>query len=235
MKLNMRFEIVTIFPEIFREYFNTSIIKRARASRLINIQVHDIRSQALGRHQRADDTPYGGGAGMVMLAEPVLKTVTKIKRQASSRRKIILFSAKGRQLNQKMIQNWVKNYKQLILISGRYEGIDERVRLALRAEEVALGPFVLTDGDVPAMAVVSAVTRLLPGVIAFASLQEESFWGSLLSQKKNSSKVLEYPHYTRPEVITYNKKKYRVPKVLLSGNHAVIKKWRLAQMQSPKI
>jgi tRNA (guanine37-N1)-methyltransferase len=217
----MRFDIITIFPKIFDSYLNESILKRAQEKRLIKIKVHNARDFARDKHRTTDDKPYGGGAGMVQMAEPVLKAVDKIKNQKSKikmtnqKSKIILLSAKGKQFNQNLAQKWAK-LDQLILISGRYEGIDERVKIALKAEEISVGPYVLTDGDVAAMTIISAVTRLIPGAIKFESLKEESHF----------KKELEYPHYTRPEVLTYKGKKYRVPKILLSGHHKKIAEWR---------
>lgn len=164
---------------------------------------------------------------MVMKAEPMLKAVSAALRNSKSKTKIILLSAKGKQFNQKTAFNWAKKYKNMVLISGRYEGIDERVRLATKGEEISVGPYVLTDGDVGSMVIISAVSRLLPGVIKFESVAEESFWGGLLkNESKDTSLRLEYPHYTRPEILNYKSKKYTVPKVLLSGNHKKIRDWR---------
>ena len=213
----MKFDIITIFPKIFDSYLNESILGRAQKQGLIEIKAHDLREYTTDKHRSVDDTPYGGGAGMVMMAEPILKAVDKItKKKSSAKRKIIVFSAKGKQFNQKMAYDWSKKLNQLIFICGRYEGIDERVSQALGAEEVSVGPYVLTDGEVPAMTVISAVARLLPGVIKLESLSEES----------HSDSLLEYPHYTRPETLKYKDKKYKVPDVLLSGHHAEIAKWR---------
>lgn len=189
---------------------------------------------------------------MVLQAEPILKAVESVLKKkknhpvirqgalsddrAKIKTKIILLSAKGKQFTQKMAYDWAKKYDQLVLISGRYEGIDERVKVALRArlavgqaEEVSIGPYVLTDGDAAAMVIVSAVARLIPGVIKLESLAEESHWNTLLKQEKNArakESGLEYPHYTRPEVFEWKGKKYRVPKILLSGNHEKIEEWR---------
>jgi len=213
----MRFDIITIFPRIFDSYLSESILGRAQKQGLIEIRTHYLRDYTTDKHHKVDDTPYGGGAGMVMMAEPILKAVDKITKGKSSRkRKIVVFSAKGKQFNQKMAYDWSKKLNQLVFICGRYEGIDERVVKVLGAEEISIGPYVLTDGEVPAMAVISAVARLLPGVIKLESLSEES----------HSDSLLEYPHYTRPETLKYRSKKYRVPDVLLSGNHATIAQWR---------
>ncbi len=231
----MKFEIITIFPKIFDSYFNESILGRAQKNKLIEIKTHNLRDYTEDKHKKVDDTPYGGGAGMVLMADPIIKAVDGIAK--SKKTKIVLFSAKGKQFNQKIAYDWSKKFDQIILIAGRYEGIDERVVKVLKAdlsasaEEISVGPYVLTDGEIPAMAVVSAVSRLIPGVIKLNSLAEESHWSGLLKREKGGKGEekggqLEYPHYTRPEVLEYKGKKYRVPKVLLSGDHKKIEEWR---------
>lgn len=226
----MRFDIITIFPEIFDSYFNESIIKRASEKKLIDIHTHNIRDFAMGAHKNVDDRPYGGGAGMVMMPEPIIKATAKVLREAQIKKrkyKIIILSAKGKQYNQRLAYSWSKKFDNLILISGRYEGIDERVKKILKAEEISIGPYVLTDGDAAAMVIVSSIARLIPGAIKFESLQEESYWNGLLSKESvNDNGQLEYPHYTRPEVFKLKSKKYRVPKILLSGDHKKIEEWR---------
>jgi tRNA (guanine37-N1)-methyltransferase len=238
----MQFDIITIFPEVFTEYFNTSIVGRAQKKKLVKIKTHDLRKFSTDKHKNVDDKPYGGGAGMVLLAEPIIKAVDKIKKTQKSKKhrnhktRIIIFSAKGKQFTQTMAQNYAKKYDQIIMITGRYEGIDERVKTITHAEEVSIGPYVLTDGELPAMTVVSAVTRLIPGIITQESLNEESFSSNGqrsivpgLAERSGAGKgqmSTEYPHYTRPEVLKYKGKNYRVPQVLLSGHHAQIKKWR---------
>lgn len=225
----MRFDIVTIFPEAFDPYLNTSILRRARERKIISVKMHDLRDFAEGKYRQVDGKPYGGGAGMVLMAPPLLRAVERAKKGFkihASRYKTVVFSAKGEQFNQKMAQDWAKKYKQLIFVTGRYEGIDERVVKALGAEEVSIGPYVLTDGDIAAMVVISAVTRLLPNAIKWESLKDESHWNLLLKDEENKGKGLEYPHYTRPEVFKYKGKTYRVPKVLRSGNHKAIETWR---------
>lgn len=235
----MRFDIITIFPEIFDSYIKESILGRAQKKKLVTIRAHDLRKFSRDKHKKVDDKPYGGGAGMVIQAEPVLRAVStlKIKNQKSrpnalggrAKIKIIVLSAKGKQFTQKMAYDWAKKYDQLVLISGRYEGIDERVKIVLRAEEISIGPYVLTDGDAAAMVVVSAVARLIPDVITLESLAEESHWSNLLKKEKTANAKaggLEYPHYTRPEVFEWKGKTYRVPKILLSGDHKKIEDWR---------
>ncbi len=253
----MKFNIITIFPKIFDSYFSESIIKRAQEKKLVDIHIHNLRDFTNDKHKTVDDSPYGGGAGMVIKVEPVIKAVGSILKvksnpstslRASKKTKIIVFSTKGKQFNQKMAYDWSKKFDQLILITGRYEGIDERVVKILKAEEISIGPYVLTDGEVPAMAIVSAVTRLIPGAINLESLQEESHWDFLIKRekrvkggKKGGKKKkgvapsvvggLEYPHYTRPEVLEYKGKKFRVPKVLLSGDHKKIAEWRQSKLK----
>ena len=227
----MRFDIITIFPEIFSSYFNESILKRAQDKKLIQIKAHNLRDFTKNKHRKVDDRPYGGGAGMVLMVEPILRAVAAIKKK--KRNKVIILSPKGKQLNQKIVYDWAKKYEQLILISGRYEGIDERAKNILRAEEISIGPYIMTDGDVGIMAIVSSVSRLIPGVIKLESLKEESHWNLLLKKEKSSlSEALEYPHYTRPEIFTYKGKKYRAPKILLSGDHKKINEWRKEKMKS---
>ena len=234
----MRFDIITIFPHIFDSYLNESIIKRAREKKLVDIRTHDVRTFSADKHKKVDDRPYGGGAGMVLMADPVLKAVDDITkgREKKLKRKVVVLSAKGKRFDQKLAYQWAKKLDEIVLISGRYEGIDERVKIALHAEEISIGPYVLTDGDVAAMVIISAVSRLIPGVIKLESLEEETHWNLLLEQeaKTPEDQGLEYPHYTRPEVITYKGKKYRVPKELFSGDHAKIDAWRRNKSRGTK-
>ncbi len=209
----MKFNIITIFPKIFDSYFNESIIKRAQQKRLVEINIHDLRKYTIDLHKTVDDRPYGGGFGMILMVGPIYKAVKDIKK--NKKRKIILLSAKGKKFNQKMAMRFSK-LDQLIIISGRYEGVDERVAKHIADEEISIGEYVLTGGEVPAMVIVDAVTRLIPGVIKEGSLKEESF----------SSISKEYPQYTRPEKIKLDNKERRVPKILLSGNHKKIKEWK---------
>lgn len=234
----MTFHIISLFQESFDSYVNSSIIGRAIRNKKISLKFYDPRafvkpskSQVKNEkpYLRVDEKPYGGGAGMVLQAEPILKAFNKIEKKIKGNKKVVLFSAKGKIFNQKMAYDWAKKYDDIIFITGRYEGIDERVKLALKAEEISIGPYVLTDGDVASMVVISAVSRLISGVINLESLKEESFGGGLPARRSSSearSKGGEYPHYTRPEVLEYKGKKYRVPKILLSGNHAKIEEWR---------
>lgn len=202
----------------------------------MKIQFHNLRDFTKDKYKKVDDRPYGGGAGMVLMAQPIISAVESVVKpfqKKGVKSKVVIFSAKGKPFNQKLARQWSKNFSHIILVSGRYEGIDERAKKILKAEEISIGPYVLTDGDIASMVVVSAVSRLIPGAIKFESLQEESHWDRVLKdeQKVDNEKSLEYPHYTRPEVLEYKGKKYRAPKVLLSGNHVEIDKWRKQQMK----
>ncbi len=216
----MRFDILTIFPEIFDSYFNTSILKKAQKKKLIKIYTHNLRKWTLDRHQTIDDSPYGGGMGMIFKVEPIFKAVKDLKKKKIKKCRIILFSAKGNRLTQKKAKHLSK-YDQLILICPRYEGADERIAKYIADEEISIGEYVLTGGELPAMILVDSVSRFVPGVIKKESLSEESF---------NIKGKGEYPQYTRPEIFYPNKRNkktaWRVPKVLLSGNHQKIKEWK---------
>lgn len=202
---NMKIDILTIFPEMFPEVLNSSIIGRAQKKNLVKIKVHNLRDWTKDKHRTVDDKPFGGGAGMVMKVEIIDRALQSLPSGYK-----ILLTPQGKVFNQPLAQK-LSRKKQLILICGHYEGFDERVR-QLVDEEVSIGDYVLTGGEIPAMTIVDAVVRLLPGVIEAKSLHEESF----------SSGLLEYPQYTRPEEY----KKMPVPAVLLSGNHGKIKQWR---------
>ncbi len=210
----MRIDIITIFPKMLEPVLNESIIKRAQQKGKVKIYIHDLRDYSLDKHRKVDDRPFGGGSGMVMNAEPIFKAVEKIKAQGrkSTRTKVVLLCPQGEMLNQKVAKRLAKN-KHLILICGHYEGIDERVREYLADEQVSIGDYVLTGGELPAMVLVDAVVRLLPGVLGDKnSLNFESFEGNLL----------EYPQYTRPADF----RGFKVPAVLLSGDHNKIEVWR---------
>ena len=228
----LQLDILTLFPKIINSYTEESIIKRAREKNLVKITARNIRDFSLEKHRKVDNRPYGGGAGMVLMALPILRAVDYIKKMAKTKPKIIILSAKGKQLDQKMAQDLSRGYKHLILISGRYEGIDERVKKILKAEEISIGPFVMTDGDIGALAVTSAVVRLIPGVLGNTkSLSEESFSKATIKNHKairlyGSTALTEYPHYTRPEILKYKGKNYAVPKILLTGDHKKIQEWR---------
>lgn len=216
----MKFDIITIFPDIFDSYFSESIVNRAQKAKIIGVNIHNLRDYTEDKHKTVDDTPYGGGAGMVMKIEPIWKVIQNIKNSKNTR--IILFSAKGKKYTQEDARRLSK-YENLILICGRYEGVDERVAENLVDEEISIGDYVLTGGEIPAMVLVDSVSRLLPGVLGNPeSLNEESF-----SLEKNIN--LEYPQYTKPEDFMG----WKVPEVLLSGNHKKIEEWRKKHSRHP--
>ncbi len=207
------FDIVTIFPEIFSSVLNESIMKRAQAKKKVVFNVHDLRDHTKDPHRKVDDRPFGGGPGMVMTPQPLVDAVKKIKGRRKA--KVIYMCPGGEVFTQKKAKSLAQE-KNIILICGHYEGIDERVRDMVVDESMSIGDYVLTGGELPAMVVVDAVTRLIPGVLGKeASLEDESFERGLL----------EYPQYTRPADFCGKK----VPAVLLSGNHLAVKQWRMAQ------
>jgi len=206
----MRFDIITIFPEIFDSYFKESLIKRALKKRLINIRIHNLRKWTKDRHRTVDDKPFGGGRGMVMKIEPIYRAVKALKKKNS---KVILFTPRGKKFNQKTAYRFSK-LDHLIFICGRYEGVDERVAKNLVDEKFSVGDYVLMGGELPAMVIIETVARLIPGVLGKPQLLKERV------NKKGG--FIEYPQYTRPEVF----RKWRVPKVLVSGNHKKIEEWR---------
>ncbi len=213
----MKFDIITIFPEIFDSYINEGMIKRAQNDKIVKIRAHDLRDYTNDKHRKVDDSPYGGGAGMVMKAEPIIKAVRKIAgSRKSKKRKVVLLSAKGPTWNQETARRYSK-LDNVIFVCGRYEGVDERI-MPIIDEEISIGDYVLTGGELGALVVIDSVTRLLPGVLG----NEESAQDESHSQEG----VLEYPHYTRPEILTIGKKRCKVPEVLLSGDHAKINEWR---------
>ncbi len=210
----MRIDIVSVFPQMFESPFGASIIKRAADAGLVEIALHDLRDWTDDRHRTVDDAPYGGGAGMVMRPEPWFRAVEQLQESPPVGR-VILLTPQGRPLTQALVADLAQE-ERLILCAARYEGIDERVREHLVDDEISVGDYVLSGGELPAMVVVDAVVRLLPGALGSAeSLLEESFNDSLL----------EYPHYTRPPDF----RGWTVPPVLLSGDHAKIDRWRRGQ------
>ena len=211
----MRFTILTLFPKAFDSYLNESILKRARKSRKIIIDIVDIRKFTSDKHYTADGRPFGGGPGMVMKAEPILKAIEKVKR-SGFKTKIILTSAGGRQFDDAMAKRFAKNYSQFIFIAGHYEGIDERVEKILKAEAISVGPYVLTGGELPAMVMLDSIARYIAGVLGKQESLESARYG------------VGVPAYTRPEALIYKGKKYSVPAVLLSGDHKKIEESRRA-------
>jgi tRNA (guanine37-N1)-methyltransferase len=208
----MKFSIVTIFPDMVRAYLGASIIHRAMKNRIITVEVHNLRDYAVDKHKTVDDYPYGGGAGMVMKPEPFFR-ISDALWPAKEKRKIVLLSPKGRLFDQKVAAELNRENREIVFFCGRYEAIDERVNMSLGDDEISIGDYVLTGGELPALVIIDAVARLIPGVLGDSrSSEEDSFTCGLL----------DYPHYTRPESF----RGYSVPEVLLSGNHREIEKWR---------
>lgn len=211
----MQIDIVTLFPEMFRGPFDESIIKRAQDKSLVKINIHYLRKWAIDKRGSVDDKPYGGGVGMVIRVEPFFNAVADIKKNLNGKTKVILLSASGTPHNQKKAKQYSK-LDNLIIICGHYEGVDQRVADFLVNEEISVGDYVLTGGEIPAIVIVDTVVRLIPGVLEKPeATQFESF----------SKNILEYPQYTRPEDF----KGYKVPKILLSGNHKEIEDWKKQQ------
>ena len=209
----LQFDIITIFPKAFEGVFDESMIKKAREQKKIKILVHDLRDYTTDKHRKVDDKPFGGGPGMVMQPQPFFDAVRKIKGRRNAR--VLVMTPSGKPFSQADARRLSKE-KHLIILCGHYEGIDERVRQHLADESLSIGDYVLTGGEIPAMAVVDSVMRLIPGVLGKeSSLADESFEHGLL----------EYPQYTRPA----NFRGMKVPNMLLSGNHQSIKEWRKAQ------
>lgn len=217
----MRFDILTLFPGLFCGVFGESIVKRAVEAGLVTIAVHNIRDYATDKHHITDDEPYGGGGGMVMKPEPIFRAVEAVLRDEplpmsqQDATQVVLLSPAGRLFNQRIAAE-LATHERLLLICGRYEGVDERVREHLVSDEISIGDYVLSGGEIPAMVVVEAVTRLLPGALGDPlAAREDSF----------AEGLIEHPHYTRPAEF----RGWGVPEVLLSGNHAEVARWRREQ------
>jgi tRNA (guanine37-N1)-methyltransferase len=205
----MRIDVLTIFPAIIEGPLRESLLGKAIEAGILDIRVHDIRDHATGRHRQVDDEPFGGGPGMVMMADPLFRAVEAL---GEGHKRVILLSPAGRRLDQPLVRE-LASEPWLVLVSGRYEGVDERVVEGLPAEEVSIGDYVVSGGELPALVVIEAVTRLVPGVVGTEeSLARESFEEGLL----------DHPHYTRPQEY----RGLRVPDVLVSGDHARIEEWR---------
>lgn len=208
----MKCDVITIFPEIFHAYLREGILKRALKKGLIEVRVHNLRDYSEDKHKTVDDYPYGGGEGMVMKAEPFFRAVETISPD-KDRRRVIMLTPAGKRFDQEMAAELSLEKRRLIFLCGRYEAIDERVRIALVDDEISIGDYILTGGELPALAIIDATARLIPGVLGNKrSAEEESF----------SSGILDYPHYTRPALF----RDMPVPDVLLSGNHKWISRWR---------
>lgn len=234
----MRFDILTIFPKAFDSYLDESIIKRAIKKKLIKIYIHDIRRFSKDKHKKVDDIPYGGGAGMVMTPQPLYDAITSVKKK--NKGPVIYLTPQGKTFTQIKAEQLAKKYASspaarqkhasmrnkkphgIVLLCGRYEGIDQRIRDLLVDEEISIGEYVLTGGELPAMVLIDAVSRLIPGVLGKEQSHKQDSFSKALDRKK------EYPHYTRPEVF----KGKKVPKVLLSGHHKKIDEWRKNKLRN---
>jgi tRNA (guanine37-N1)-methyltransferase len=205
----MKIDVITLFPALFDEPLRASLLGKGVESGLLDIAVHDLRAHGLGRHRTVDDEPYGGGAGMVMRPEPIFAAVEAVAADASH---VVLMTPRGAALHQTMVARLAER-EHLVLVCGRYDGVDERVSEYLVDEEISIGDFVLAGGELPALVVIEAVTRLVPGVLG----NEES-----LESESHAAGLLEYPQYTRPAEF----RGHRVPEILLSGHHGAIDKWR---------
>jgi len=214
----MKIDILTIFPEFFREVFDFGIIRRAKLAEIVEINICDIREFTLDKHRKVDDRPFGGGDGMVLTPEPIFRAVENLigaceKEKYPQGTRVVLLTPQGKQLKQAVAKEFAENVDHVVLICGRYEGVDERVNDALVSEEISIGDYVLSGGEPAAIVLVDAITRLLPNALGSeTSAENDSF----------SSGLLDFPHYTQPRIF----RGMEVPEVLLSGNHAEIEKWR---------
>ncbi len=213
----MKFHFLTIFPEMINAYIGEAMLARAKDKKLAAYDVKNIRDYSKDRHQKTDDRPYGGGPGMVMTPEPILGAFKKLKMKGE-KIKIIQLSPSGKIFTNTVARKLVKQYSDIVFICGRYEGVDDRVRKILKADEYSIGDYVLTGGELPALVMTDAMVRQISGVLGDQESLEEA-------------RVASPRVYTRPEVLTYNKKKYKVPPVLLSGDHKKIEEWRKGQQR----
>jgi len=218
----MRIDILTLFPEMFKGPFDESILQRAQSNGLVEIKLHNLRKWAVDKRGTVDDRPYGGGTGMILMIEPIYKALNELKTKNSKlKTKVILLDPRGKVFNQKIAQKLSKE-KHLIFICGHYEGVDERVKEHLVDEVISIGDYILTGGELPAMVITDAIVRLLPGVLEKPEAIKFESFSDLKIGKLKIGNLLEYPQYTRPE----NFLGWKVPKILLSGNHQKIAEWR---------
>ena len=214
----MIFDIITLFPEVFETYLQESLIGKAQKNKIIKINVLNIRDFASDKHKTVDDKAFGGGRGMVLKVEPIYKAIQSLKKKKEKKTKVILFTPRGKKFNQKMATRFSK-LDRLILISGRYEGVDERIAKHIIDEEISIGDYVLMGGDLPALVLIETISRLIPNVIGKPELLKER-----ITKDKG---FIEYPQYTRPEIFWPQKGiSWRIPKILLSGDHKKIEDWR---------
>lgn len=214
----MRFDVLTLFPEIFSSYVSQSILSKAIERGLVNIRFHNIRDWAEGKHHKVDDTPYGGGPGMVMMVEPVVRCVREVQAMESMPGKLIMLTPQGRRLDQAMVEELSNDSQRYLLLCGRYEGFDQRVIDILKPIELSIGDYILNGGEVASMVLIDALVRLVPGVLG-----DES--SSVQDSFSKGNRMLEYPQYTRPREF----EGFEVPEILLSGNHGEIETWRKQQ------
>lgn len=212
----MRFDVLTLFPEILQGYLTQSLLKLALDERLVELHLWNIRDWAQGKHKSVDDRPFGGGPGMVLMPEPVFDAVKAVRAQADEPGLLIMLTPSGERLKQSLVKE-LSQHRRLLLLCGRYEGFDERIRLGLRPREVSIGDYVCNGGEVPAMVVIDTVVRYVPGVLGDPD--------SLVEESHNDPGRLEYPQYTRPRVF----RGMAVPDVLLSGDHGAVARWRQEQ------
>lgn len=208
-----KFSVLSIFPKMVEGYCEESMLKKAREKGLVDFEFIDVREYSEERHKKVDDRPYGGGPGMVMQAEVFLKAVDKVMPEKNRKTKAILFAPGGKKLDTALAKSYAKKYDHFVLLCGRYEGIDSRVEKILKPEKISIGDYVLTGGELPAAVFIDTVSRQVPGVL-----------GDYDSLEENREVRAEF--YTRPEVLEWKGKKYKVPKVLMSGNHKEIERWR---------
>ncbi len=214
----MKFHFLTIFPEMISSYMNESILKRACEKKLVSFEVKNIRDYSKDRHHKVDDRPYGGGPGMVMTAEPILRAFAKLRpsRSIKNKTKVIMLSPSGKMFTNTVAKQFAKQYSDIVFICGRYEGVDDRVRKILKADEYSVGDYTVTGGELPALIMTDATARQIPGVLGKGESVEET-------------RIASPRVYTRPETLIYKGKKYKVPTVLRNGDHKKIDEWRAAQ------
>ena len=213
----MKFDVFTVLPEVMQAYLSASILGKAQESGKLRVDLHNLRDYTMDKHRTTDDEPYGGGGGMIMKPEPVFRAVEAVLGAQRTVVPIILLTPQGRVFNQ-AIASELSGYDQIALLCGRYEGVDERVRAHLVSDEISIGDYVLTGGELPAMVVIDAVARLLPGVLGDEQAAEKD---------SHSEGLLEHPHYTRPPEF----RNWEVPEVLRSGDHVAIERWREEQAE----
>ncbi len=217
----MNFYFLTIFPELIDSYLKEAILKRAQEKKLVSFSIKNIRDYSKDKHSKTDDRPYGGGPGMVMIAEPILKAVESLKLKTIKgklKTKFIMLSPSGKMFTNVIAKKLSKQYKNIVFICGRYEGVDDRVRKILKADEYSIGEYILTGGELPALVMTDAIVRQIPGVLGEITSLEEL-------------RVASPRIYTRPEKFVYKNKNYKVPKVLTEGNHKKIEEWREKQLE----